>query len=103
MVSYDVACCQGKPFDERTQFAIAELGMPVRVSNRLEDKLGVLWIENLRGITRDAIRALPSFGVKMMRDLDARLAKAGVKLEEDGTLTDLHLNGNGHVSAKQSQ
>jgi DNA-directed RNA polymerase alpha subunit len=99
MVSVEVMRCQGMPFQERIEFSITQLGVASRISNKLEEQLGVLWIENLRGKTRASIMALSNFGTKMMKELDDRLAMAGVKLEEDGTLTDLHTNGNGRVSA----
>ena len=89
IISQEVSDSEDASFEDRANFALQQLGISADVCNRLEEDMDVLWIYQLDGKSREEILDLANFGVKMMQVLDAGLARAGVKLEEDGTLTDL--------------
>ena len=103
--AYEVVRCRelGTSFEERLQFSIAQLGIPTRLANALEENFGILWVEGLRGIIRERISKVSGIGEKSMAALDKKLAIAGIRYESNGELTNLFFgeNGNGNGSMKK--
>ncbi len=89
IIAQEVSNSRDASFANRVDFALQQLGISADVCNRLEEDMDVLWVHQLNGIDRQAILDIANFGKKMMQVLDRGLARAGIKLEEDGTLTDL--------------
>ena len=89
IIDQEVFDAESASFADRADFALQQLGISADVCNKLEDDMGVLWINQLDGKSRESILDIANFGKKMMQTLDRGLARAGIRLEKDGTLTDL--------------
>ncbi|MGI6415608.1 MAG: DNA-directed RNA polymerase subunit alpha C-terminal domain-containing protein [Thermoguttaceae bacterium] len=74
-----------KRFGEVLQMPVAQLNLPVRTVNFLEDD-GVLLVEDLLNCTRDRLLAIPNFGEKALEQVFNALRDVGLActVEADG-------------------
>lgn len=74
-----------KRFAEVLQMPVAQLNLPVRTVNFLEDD-GVLLVEDLLNCTRDRLLAIPNFGEKALEQVFNALRDVGLActVEADG-------------------
>ena len=74
-----------KRFAEVLQMPVAQLNLPVRTVNFLEDD-GVLLVEDLLNCTRERLLAIPNFGDKALEQVFNALRDVGLActVEADG-------------------
>ncbi len=74
-----------KRFAEVLQLPVAQLNLPVRTVNFLEDD-GVLLVEDLLNCTRERLLAIPNFGDKALEQVFNALRDVGLActVEADG-------------------
>lgn len=74
-----------KRFGEVLQMPVAQLNLPVRTVNFLEDD-GVLLVEDLLNCTRERLLAIPNFGDKALEQVFNALRDVGLActVEADG-------------------
>ncbi len=74
-----------KRFAEVLQMPVAQLNLPVRTVNFLEDD-GVLLVEDLLNCTRERLLAIPNFGEKALEQVFNALRDVGLActVEADG-------------------
>ena len=74
-----------KRFAEVLELPVAQLNLPVRTVNFLEDD-GVLLVKDLLNCTRDRLLGIPNFGEKALEQVFLALRDVGLActVEEDG-------------------
>lgn len=74
-----------KRFAEVLELPVAQLNLPVRTVNFLEDD-GVLLVKDLLNCTRDRLLGIPNFGEKALEQVFLALRDVGLActIEEDG-------------------